>query len=77
MSKPTKKRNNYNEDILTALHNKYGYSVDYIRKSLRKDREGIMPDILIKEYNKLLKADEIIKAAAKKELQEKTNNIKS
>ncbi len=53
MSKPTKKRNNYNEDILIALNEKYGYSIDYIRKSLRGDRKGEMPDILKKEYNLL------------------------
>ena len=53
MNKPTKKRNNYNEDILIALNEKYGYSIDYIRKSLRGDRKGEMPDILKKEYNLL------------------------
>jgi hypothetical protein len=48
--KPTKKRNTYNEAILTALATKYGYSVDYIRKCLRNDRTGIMPDQIKKDY---------------------------
>lgn len=68
MNKPTKKRNNYNEDILNALHAKYGYSIDYIRKSLRKDRQGLMPDTLIKEYKQL-------EAAAKKTIEEKAKNL--
>lgn len=49
MDKRTKKRNKYNEDILVNIHSKYGYSIDYIRKSLRGDRVGEMPDIIIKE----------------------------
>ena len=68
MDKPTKKRNNYNEDILNALNAKYGYSIDYIRKSLRKDRQGLMPDTLIKEYKQL-------EAAAKKTIEEKAKNL--
>lgn len=65
MNKRTKKRNKYNEDILVFIHNKYGYSIDYIRKSLRGDRVGEMPDIIIKEYKALEKASKdaiIIKA---------------
>lgn len=46
MDKRTKKRNKYNEDILVNIHSKYGYSIDYIRKSLRGDRVGEMPDII-------------------------------
>lgn len=51
--KRTKKRNNYNEEILTSLAEKYGFSVDYIRKCLRDDRKGVMPDIVKKEYKEL------------------------
>jgi hypothetical protein len=68
MNKRTKKRNNYNEDILNALCVKYGYSIDYIRKSLRGDREGLMPDTLKKEYKSL-------EAAAKKTIIEKANEL--
>lgn len=66
MSKPTTKRMNFNKDILNKLKSKYGYSIDYIRKCLRKDREGIMPDKLIKEYKRLENASKIaIENAAK------------
>tara|TARA_R110002126_G_scaffold78629_1_gene195619 strand:+ start:8280 stop:8510 length:231 start_codon:yes stop_codon:yes gene_type:complete len=75
MCKPTKKRINYNEDILSALNIKYGYSIDYIRKSIRGDREGVMPDQLKKEYKKLVAEDKVLKADAKKKLQEKANNL--
>ena len=40
----------YNTEILKALSKKYGYSTDYIRKCLRKDRNGIMPDKIRKDY---------------------------
>jgi len=68
MNKTTKKRINFNEDILNILEKRYGYSIDYIRKSLRGDRVGEMPDVLIKEYRKLA-------TAAKKAVQEKANNL--
>lgn len=58
--KPTKKRNNYNEEILNELAIKYAYSVDYIRKCLRDDRTGVMPDIIKKEYKE---ADQAVKKA--------------
>ncbi|QGN21582.1 hypothetical protein [Elizabethkingia anophelis] len=53
MYKPTKKRNYYNEVILNELVKRHGFSVDYIRKALRNDRTGIVPDILKKEYKQL------------------------
>lgn len=40
----------YNTEILKALSKKYGYSSDYIRKCLRNDRNGIMPDAIRKDY---------------------------
>ncbi|MDN3621306.1 hypothetical protein QWY81_17700 [Polaribacter undariae] len=75
MCKPTKKRINFNEDILNALNVKYGYSIDYLRKSIRGDRTGIMPDQLKKEYKKLVAEDKIIKEKARALLQEKANNL--
>lgn len=53
MDKPTKKRQSYNADILNKLKDRYGYSLDFIRKSLRGDRVGEMPDTLKKEYRAL------------------------
>lgn len=69
MCKPTKKRNNYNEDILDALEVMYGYSVDYIRKSLRGDRTGVMPDKIKVSYSKM-------ESAAKKSIQKVVDNTK-
>lgn len=68
MSKPTKKRNIYNTDILSILETRYGYSVDYIRKALRGDRVGEMPDTLIKEYKAL-------ESAAKSALLQKAESL--
>ena len=69
MNKPTKKRNNYNEDILNNIKERLGYSLDYIRKSLRGDRVGEMPDIIKKEYKAL-------EAEAKKAIKEKSQSLK-
>ncbi|MFD2566109.1 hypothetical protein [Pseudotenacibaculum haliotis] len=58
MSKPTKNRINFNEDALIILKKRFGYSLDYIRKCIRGDREGLMPDTIKKEYKVLTKAAE-------------------
>ncbi|OBW40841.1 hypothetical protein AB670_02792 [Chryseobacterium sp. MOF25P] len=55
MNKTTQKKTSYNTVILSVLANKYGFSIDYIRKCLRGDRTGLMPDELKKEYNSLEK----------------------
>ncbi|MBA4133383.1 MAG: hypothetical protein C0525_01535 [Flavobacterium sp.] len=47
------KKPKYNESALIILSKKYGFSNDYIRKCIRKDRVGIMPDKIAKEYEKL------------------------
>ena len=62
MNKRTKKRTNYNEEILIEIQGKYGYTIDYIRKALRGDRTGDMPDIIKETYEKL---DKAAKAAIK------------
>lgn len=41
----------YNQQILNAVADKFGYSVDYCRKALRGDRTGIMPDKIKAEYS--------------------------
>ncbi|CAA0235665.1 conserved hypothetical protein [Tenacibaculum maritimum] len=68
MNKLTKKRIKYNEDILLKLKKRYDYSIDFIRKSLRGDRVGEMPDILIKEYKKM-------EAASRKAIENEANNL--
>lgn len=75
MNKTTTKRIKFNEGILNILKTRYGYSLDYIRKSLRGDRVGVMPDTLIKEYKKLNKEDKILKEEAEKALLKKANNL--
>lgn len=50
MDKETKKRNKYNEKILDVVSKRYGVSIDYVRKCLRGDRTGIVPDRISKEY---------------------------
>ena len=69
MSKPTKKKAVYNTDILATLGKRYGYSIDFIRKALRGDRVGEMPDTLIKEYKAL-------DNAAKSAIQETEKSLK-
>lgn len=69
MSKPTKKRTSYNTDILDTLEKRYGYSVDYIRKALRGDRVGEMPDTLKKEYK-------VLENASKSAIQDKAESLK-
>ena len=46
-----KKKVKYNQDALEILTQRFGYSIDYIRKSLRGDRVGILPDRVKKEYS--------------------------
>jgi hypothetical protein len=50
----------YSKDILKIIHDKYGVSYDYIRKSIRGDRVGVTSNALKDEYNKLYK--EVMKA---------------
>jgi hypothetical protein len=57
MNKETKKRKNYNEVFINALFDKYGFSHDYIRKCLRKDRTGLMPDKIIADYKQMESAE--------------------
>ena len=53
MSENLKIRRIYNQDILLLIKDRYGFSLDYIRKSLRGDRTGLLPEKIIKEYNDL------------------------
>ena len=53
MSEKLKKRNIYNQDILEHIQSRYGFSLDYIRKSLRGDRTGILPEKIVFEYTQL------------------------
>lgn len=67
MNKPTKKnhkpRRVYNPDILERINAEFGFGINYIQKCLRGDRKGIMPDKVVKMYNRL---DVISKKAIQK-----------
>ncbi len=53
MEEKTKVRRIYNPDILSLLKERYGFSLDYLRKSLRNERKGLMPTKIIEEYESL------------------------
>ena len=53
MNKNIKTKPSYNQAVLIIINERYGYTLDYIRKSIRGDRVGIIPDLLKAEYNKL------------------------
>ncbi|KAF2333335.1 hypothetical protein [Flavobacterium nitrogenifigens] len=53
MGKNIKSKPSYNQDVLKIIKDRYGYSYDYIRKSIRGDRVGIICDMLKTEYHKL------------------------
>ncbi|MFB9079641.1 hypothetical protein ACFFLS_07115 [Flavobacterium procerum] len=48
-----KAKQNYNKEILVMIKEKYGFSFDYIRKAIRGDRTGMIPDRMKTEYEKL------------------------
>jgi len=56
MSKLTKKKNNYNEEILLELEKKYGFKRNYIQKAIRGERTGTIPLKIQEEYKALEKA---------------------
>lgn len=62
MDKNEKSKPSYNQDIIKIIQARYGYSQDYIRKSIRGDRTGIIcimiKDEYIKLHNEALKAIE-------------------
>ncbi|QSS96621.1 hypothetical protein [Psychroflexus sp. ALD_RP9] len=70
MSKTKQKNQNprYDLDVIEKLHETYSYTRDYIRKSIRGDRVGIMPERIKKEYYQMVNA-------AKKAKEEKFNQI--
>ncbi|MCD9575984.1 hypothetical protein [Flavobacterium soyae] len=53
MNKNIKSKPSYNQDVLKIIKEKHGYSYDYIRKSIRGDRAGIICDLIKEEYKKL------------------------
>lgn len=52
MSKLRQKKTNYNEEIIKALIEKYGFKRDYIYKSIRGERVGTYPLKIQEEYKR-------------------------
>jgi phosphoserine aminotransferase len=59
MDKLSKKRNNYNEEILNELIKKYGFKKNYIQKAIRGERTGTIPLKIKEEYKTLTAAANI------------------
>ncbi|MBD1420805.1 hypothetical protein [Sphingobacterium chuzhouense] len=53
MDKNTKKRASYNTLVIERLHEKYGYSKNYIRECINGTRKAEVADILKREYTEL------------------------
>lgn len=49
----TKKRINFNEDIVHALVVKYGVTAHFVRMSIRGDRKSLTSDCIVKDYKKM------------------------
>lgn len=64
MDKTKRKKQTYNEDAISELKKKYGFTRDYIVKSIRGDRNGTLPLQIAEEYK-------IAARAAKKAVQSK------
>ncbi len=58
MSKPTKKSIKYNASVLATLNERYDVGLDFIRKSIRGDRNGTLSEVIKKEYLQLNNAAE-------------------
>lgn len=69
MSESKEKIKDWNNDVVKTLKKRYGYTADYIRKSVNGDRVGIIPDKLKKEYLQMAKAaKEAIEQTAKEQM---------
>jgi len=55
MSKSTKKYNKFNSLVINTLSEKHGFTKQFIRQCLRKDRNSLTSDTIRKEYKQLVK----------------------
>lgn len=63
MDKRTKKKSDYNAEILNRLVEKYGVSKRYITMSLSGDRTSETSDTIISDYKKMSSAvDQLLKS---------------
>ena len=56
MDKSRKKKSVYNTELLIQLKNKYGFTRDYILKSIKGERTGTIPIKIQEEYKSLVSA---------------------
>lgn len=75
MGKNIKSQPNYNQEVLKIIKEKHGYSYDYIRKSIRGDRTGIICDIIKAEYKRLDNEYKIVRERQEQRLKEEKNNL--
>ncbi|PWN62278.1 hypothetical protein [Chryseobacterium oncorhynchi] len=55
MSKPTKKRQSYNTDILNVLSEEFEVSTRFVRMSIRKEKQSRTADNIRKKYYEMIK----------------------
>lgn len=58
MNKRTKKRLNYNTQAVNATAKFFDYTDRYVRKCIRGDAKGIMPDMVTKKYKEICRSIE-------------------
>ncbi|WP_291145996.1 hypothetical protein [Flavobacterium sp. UBA7680] len=76
MSKNIKSKPSYNQDVLKIIKEKHGYSYDYIRKSIRGDRVGIICDLIKAEYKRLDNEYKILRESQSNRLKKEINSNK-
>lgn len=76
MSKNIKSKPSYNQDVLKIIKEKHGYSYDYIRKSIRGDRVGIICDLIKAEYKRLDNEYKILRESQANRLKKEINSNK-
>lgn len=53
MDKPTKKRQSYNTEILTAVSEEYGVTTQFVRQCIRKEKHSLTADTIRAKYHEL------------------------
>ncbi len=76
MSKNIKSKPSYNQDVLKIIKEKHGYSYDYIRKSIRGDRVGIICDLIKAEYKRLDNEYKVVRESQSNRLKKEIDSNK-
>ncbi|MCP2028729.1 hypothetical protein L1276_003900 [Flavobacterium sp. HSC-32F16] len=61
--------------MLKIIKEKHGYSYDYIRKSIRGDRTGIICDMIKAEYKRLDNEYKIVRESQAKRLRDEQSKL--